>query len=108
MHGDDDAVEVTRAGGSTATTEPAVVYTDRTEWRKVGGDRRQVITRRIVLPPGAAAVPIGSTFAVTDGGETRHYTVEGVGSSSASGSQVLHGIRHAAVSVSRPGYYGDE
>jgi len=99
-HGHDAAIILTRVGMAPEPVD-ATVYRERTEWRKTKDDREQVLTRRVVLPPSAAAVPIGSLFSY-DGDE---YTVDHV-SSTAYGSQTLRGTRSGAATVSRPGYYG--
>lgn len=100
VHGSADAITLARVG-QLATPTSATVYRERSEWRRTKNDREQVFTRRVVLLPEAAPVPIGSVFVA----EGLQYTVDHVSKSTA-GSQTLRGTRTAAANVSRPGYYG--
>lgn len=95
-------VVVTRPGVAPVTLS-AVIYREKTSWRRnSNGDREEVITRSVQLPPATVDIPIGSTFVA----EGLAYTVEQVAQSPASGAQTMHGVRSAYASVSRPGYYG--
>lgn len=101
VHGGAAAVVITRVGGSAIPTS-AIVYRERTEFRRVaGGDRQRTITRKIILPPMTLGVPPDSVFAV-DG---VMYRVENNSTSQSSGSQTLTGIRNEAATNSRPNYF---
>lgn len=102
VHGSTNAISLTRVGGTAVATD-GTVYREHSSWRrKAGGDREQVWTRRIVLPPSVADVPVGSVFTV----DTTVYTVESTTRSKANESQTITGIRNSASSVSRANYYG--
>lgn len=102
VHGESNAIVLTRVGG-TATPTDGTVYREHSTWRrKGGGDREQVWTRRVVLPPEVADVPVGSVFTV----DSTVYNVESSSRSKANQSQTITGIRNSPTSVSRPNYYG--
>ncbi|MEO9594828.1 hypothetical protein [Rhodopirellula bahusiensis] len=102
VHGDSNAIVLTRVGGSATPTD-GMVYREHSTWRrKASGDREQVWTRKVVLPPDVADVPVGSVFTV----DSTVYTVESSSRSKANQSQTIIGNRNSPTSVSRPNYYG--
>lgn len=109
VHSTPSAVTITRIGG-TATPADATIYRERAARQNASagdrqnasaGDRQTRWTRKIILAPGAAPVPIGSIFAI----DPHVYTVDHVSTSAANGTQTVTGSRIAAQTYSRDNYH---
>ena len=84
--------------GQAATPAPGVAYSEERQWRRGSrNERQEFYTRELRLDPGTEPIPIGSTFTV----ESMTYTVVSTRVSTASGSLIVTGERHAAVADSR-------